>query len=133
MYMVKILDKLAKEDKILLLMGDFNLILLNYQSNTEVSNFYDSISSFMLHPLILQPTRVSEKYPTLIDIIFSNNCQYDSVSGNLVSKIADHFPQFSIFQNFFTSKKYKPNKYGRSFRNFDNNAFLEVLNKINWK
>ena len=133
MYMVKILDKLAKEDKILLLMGDFNLNLLNYQSNTEASNLYDSISSFMLQPLILQPTRVSEKSQTLIDNIFSNNCQYDSVSGNLVSKISDHFPQFSIFQNFFTSKKYIPNKYGRSFRNFDNNAFLEVLNKINWK
>ena len=65
MYMVKILDKLAKEDKILLLMGDFNLNLLNYQSNTEVSNFYDSISSFMLQPLILQPTRVSEKFKLL--------------------------------------------------------------------
>ena len=104
-YMVKILDKLIQENKIILLMGDFNLNLLNYQSNTDVSNFYDSISSFMLQPLILQPTRVSEKSQTLIDNIFSNNCQYNSVSGNLISKISDHFPQFSILQDFSVTKK----------------------------
>ena len=60
-YMVKILDKLSKEDENPILMGDFNLNLLNYQGNNDVSNFYDSISSFMLQPLILQPTRVSER------------------------------------------------------------------------
>ena len=51
--MIKILDKLSKEDKNLILVQDFNLNLLNYQGNNNVSNFYDSISSFMLQPLIL--------------------------------------------------------------------------------
>ena len=113
-------------------MRDFNLNLLNYQGNNDVSNFYDSISSFMLQPLILQPTRISERSQSLMDNIFSNNCQFDSISGNLTCKISDHFPQFSIFQNFNCTEKPKTPKFGRSFRNFNENEFLLVLNRIDW-
>ena len=133
-YMVKVLDKLNNEDKTVLLMGDFNINLLNYQSDTNVSNFYDSISSFLLQPLIFQPTRVTDYSHTLIDNIFSNNCQYNSLSGNLISKISDHFPQFSILQGYSNvNAKPKTKKYGRSFRNFDDNEFLAVLQNIKWQ
>ena len=98
---------------------------------STVSNFYDSISSFMLQPLILQPTRVCERSQSLIDNIFLNNSQYNSISGSLTCKISDHFPQFSILQNFNCTKKKTP-KFGRSFRTFNENEFLLVLNRIDW-
>ena len=83
----------------------------------------------MLQPLILQPTRVSENTQTLIDDIFTNSCQYESFSGNFISKISDHFPQFSILLDFSVPKKETPIKYGSSFRKFDKYEFLSVLNK----
>ena len=30
---------------------------------------------------------------TVIDNIFSNNFEYETVSGNIITQIADHFPQ----------------------------------------
>ena len=48
-----------------------------------------------LLPYILHPTRVTDHSSTLIDNIFSNNFEYERVSGNIITQIADHFPQFT--------------------------------------
>ena len=45
-------------------------------------------------PYILQPSRVIDHSATLIDNIFSNVTDIESVSGNLTSLISDHFIQF---------------------------------------
>ena len=47
-----------------------------------------------LLPYILHPTRVTDHSATVIDNIFSNNFEYETVSGNIITQIADHFPQF---------------------------------------
>ena len=40
-------------------MGDFNVDLLKYETDTQSSDFFDLLSSFNFRPLILQPTRVT--------------------------------------------------------------------------
>ena len=54
------------------LLGDFNIDLINYNSHTGVSDFYDHMSTHGFRPLILQPTRVTSTSATLIDNIFIN-------------------------------------------------------------
>ena len=54
-------------------MGDFNINLLNYDNDTNVANFLDSLTSTSLLPYITQPTRITPKSKTLIDNIFSSN------------------------------------------------------------
>jgi hypothetical protein len=132
--LLKILDKITKEDKLITLMGDFNLNLLNYDTAKCSSDFYDIVTSHNLQPLILQPSRVTLRSQMLIDNILTNNVKYDSVSGNLTCSISDHFAQFTIFTNYNSGPESTKKMciYGRSYSTFNQNEFLEELTNIDW-
>lgn len=58
------------------------------------------MNSNYLLPYILQPTCVTDRSATLIDNIFANTFNFNAlISGNLVTKISDHFPQFLITED----------------------------------
>ena len=46
-----------------------------------------------------------ERSATLIDNIFANTYAMNAISGNLVSKISDHLPQFLIVDNLKVNYK----------------------------
>ena len=101
-YMDKTLNKLLKSKKIVALLGDFNVNLLDYSKHTNISDYYDNLSSSGFRPLILQPTRVASNSSTLIDNIFINDLTCHSNGGNLVTSISDHFMQFCKLYIFDT-------------------------------
>ena len=86
-------------------MGDFNVDLIKYASNTNTGYFYDLLCSYSFRPLILQPTRVTSNTATLIDNIFINDMACHSDGGNISgpggpgnkrsSKIARNFKTFN--------------------------------------
>ena len=133
-FLDNVLPKIESENKLVTIMGDFNINLLDYDTHIGASNFYDTIACHNLQPLILQPSRVTSRSQTLIDNIFSNNCKYNTVSGNIICTISDHFAQFAIFTDY--SLKMKRNTirsvYGRSFTYFNDSEFVEELAHINW-
>lgn len=57
-------------------MGDFNLNLLNYDSNSDTNDFVNTLGSYYFHPHILKPTRITEHSATLIDNIFFNSMEH---------------------------------------------------------
>ena len=132
-FMLKTLNALNKENKFNILMGDFNINLLNYDSCENTCDFYGNMISSCLQPQVLQPTRVTLRSQTLIDNIFTNNTKYESISGNLTCQISDHFLQFSIFADY-CQREAKTNtvKFGRSYKHFRDDEFLEELRKIDW-
>ena len=69
-YMDSTLTKLLKTKKIVALIGDFKINLLDYTKHSAISNYYDKISSSGFRSLILQPTRVTSRSSTLIENIF---------------------------------------------------------------
>ena len=73
--------------------GDFNINLLNYESHFD-NIFLNSMVSKCLLQYILHSTRVTDHSATVIDNIFSNNFEYETVSGNIITQIENHFPQF---------------------------------------
>ena len=91
-YVNQTMQKISKENKLIFLMGDFNVNLLNYESHDETNEFINTMVSHYLLPHILHPTRVTDHSATVIDNIFSNNTQYETTSGNLITQISDHFP-----------------------------------------
>ena len=93
-----VLEKVQQENKILYLVGDYNIKLLNVDSHSWTADFNDTIYSYGLVPLITRPTRVTEISATLINNIFSNkSISYnESMYGILVSDISDHYPIFCI-------------------------------------
>ena len=59
-YMDMTMNKLSKENKLIFVMGDFNLNLLNCESHSETNDFLNCMVSHYLLPYILHPTRVTD-------------------------------------------------------------------------
>ena len=55
----------------------------------------------MFLPHIIQTTRVTSNSKTLVDSIFSNILNPDSVSGNLTVTVSNYLSQFLIGSNIF--------------------------------
>ena len=122
------MQKISKENKLIFCMGDFNVSLLNYDLHGHTNDFINTIISHYLLPHILHPTRVIDHSATIIDNIFSNSTVHESVSGNIMTHISDHFPQFIILNK--TNMYYKSCSYAkRDFSNFDNQKFVDGFEK----
>ena len=80
----------------------------------------------LLVPLILVPTKINTKNDTLMDNIFTNQFNSETISGNLTVNFSDgHLPSFAIFpkpnQNHLPKKH---NLYTRDIKNMDKVNFL---------
>lgn len=129
-FFLPLLQKVCKENKRLVLLGDFNINLLEYGTSNLVNEFADSLHSYFLLPSISLPTRITETSGTLIDNIFFTPSQYNTTSGNLLVGLSDHLPQFLIFQQKF--QRQTRNKWYRCWKNFDETKFSEDFSKIDW-
>ena len=81
-------------NKLIAIMGDFNIDTLAPAFSNQVNHFLDEIKSLHLMPLINIPTRITELSATCIDHVYINQltpCKY----GVLNMPIADHLPIFS--------------------------------------
>ena len=97
-----ILQQIKKEGKLCYLMGDYNINILNYESNSTTAEFVDTMYAFTCLPLINRPTRITQCSATLIDNIFTNNLCHDDrcFQSILVSDVSGHFPVFYINYGF---------------------------------
>ena len=99
-------EKLLRE-KSIVLMGDFNVDLLNYADDANTADFLYKICSTSLILQITYPTRITPRSKTLIDNIFSTDAYAEILSGNIVTNISDHLAQFLSFPLKQTSRKKK--------------------------
>ena len=78
------MNKLIKENKKnIYIAGDFNFDLLKFSSHHDAANVFNKMTSNLLTPLIIIPTKINTNNDTLIDNIFSNQYNPDTISGNL--------------------------------------------------
>ena len=89
-YLVPLLEKLAKEKKETILMGDFNINILNCNSNRDTLSFIDTIYSNSFYLTINIPTLITSTSKTLIDNILYNNITKSISAGNIVTCILGH-------------------------------------------
>ena len=88
-----------------ILCGDFNPDILNYDNNDNTLNLLNSLTSQSLIPIITKPSRITDQTATLIDNIYINQPN-GFVSGILISDISDHLPLFILKRNLFTKKNF---------------------------
>ena len=120
------INKIKKEKKNTLILGDFNYDLLNHEHSDEISKFLHMMLENSFQPCILEPTRIIQgNKPSLVDNIFSNSIE-PVISGNLYQKISDHMPNFAIFNKTKPAKKKEYIKK-RCAKNFDQNKFQDEL------
>ena len=96
-FLQPLLDNLSYENKNVILMGDFNIDLLHYESHNQTREFLDKIYFGSLTPHITIPTRITSRSRTLIDNIFTNTVDELSISSNLMCPLSDHLAQFLIY------------------------------------
>ena len=117
-------DKILSENKTFILLGDFNIDLLKYDSNKWIDKFLDVINSNSLQPTITIPTRITTTSETLIDNIFMSQSLFSAdnsniITGNILADVSDHLPQFVIV----------PQNYAK--KNESSNIFIRDMNKLN--
>ena len=83
-----------------------------------------------LQPSVLHPTRISDTSSTIIDNIFVNSAPDSKIhSGNVLSLISDHLPQFCIIYD--CKFEYKaPSYLSYDYSHFDANELLADYAKI---
>ena len=124
-------EKEFKNADEIILCGDFNINLLNYEDHTQTNDFLNSLIASSFLPAISLPSRITEKSASLIDNIFSNKLRGVQEGGLLFSSISDHLPVFSLN---ICQEKVKE-KREESFRNLSRknvNIFKNKLSQEDW-
>ena len=125
--------KCKNEHKIIYLIGDFNIDILNITNHIPSSEFLETLYTFSLCPLINKPTRVSSTAATLIDNIYFNDVEHSELfNGILYTDISDHFLIFSI--HLKVNSVIDRERYITVRRYDDNNiyAFCQQLTNMHW-
>ena len=124
--------QIQQENKICVIMGEFNINLINYTSHASTENFVNTMSSYFYTPYILKPIRIIDNSATLIDNIFFNSIKYHTVSGNILTDISDHLPNFLIINKLNALPKHFV-MYQRDYSNLDETALIDEVRSINWE
>ena len=128
-----LLESIESDNKKLFLVGDFNIDLLKVDIDSSTTKFFDTITSNLLVPHIIHPTRITTTSRTLIDNIYSNSTNFlDGISGNLTLAISDQLAQFLIIEEEAQKTPVIHNMYRRDFKQFDRENFLLDFLAIDW-
>ena len=130
-YLNRLFEKIKKEKKEIILLGDFNINLMNFENNKETNDYLELITTNSLIPLILKPTRITSHSQTLIDNILTNITEKKVVAGNITTSISDHLMQFAIFQTD-TAKRREETTPKHDFRKFNRNDFILDILQVDW-
>ena len=111
-------------------LGDFNIDLSTPQ-NAHAITLIENFQSISFAQKVTDPTRhARNNRPTLLDHIYTNS-QCIADSGNITLNISDHDLVFVIRKKGKAEKTNLSFK-GRSYRQYDKEAFQEKLNSQNW-
>ena len=94
--LLSILNSISRENKNSIIMGDFNLNLINTNSR-QLYDFTNNMYATGFYPTISKPTRIANHSATIINNIFTNITQHKIHSGILYTDISVHLPIFNIY------------------------------------
>ena len=131
-FLKDLLQKITNENKTIMLMGDFNIDILQYDSNKDSENFLDTMYSNFLLPYVTAPTQLTTRSQTLIDNIFYNEISKSVISGNFSTSISDHLTQFLIVPSNVSDIIKKEPQLFRSYKNMNKESIKIELENTNW-
>jgi hypothetical protein len=131
-YIDSTIDIIHRENKLCLIMGDFNIDILKITTHTASDDFLNSLGSFFFQAQILQPTRITDHSVTLIDNIFLNSIEHFVISGNVVYDLSDHLPNFVILEKFSFLPS-NVNMYRRDYSKLNKLDLIVDFQHVNWQ
>lgn len=115
------------------MLGDYNFQYIPGNSNRSFTNtkWNNLVSTFGLHQLIQEPTRVSKTSSTIIDHIYTNCIDFVNESFVSCLSLSDHFPVCFTYHKHGTVPRYNDVNHKtityRSFKNFDEVLFQKHI------
>ena len=105
-----IISKLQSENKDIIITGDFNINLLEINSNFKFQEFFDNMLNLNFLPKITLPTKFNNLSANLLDHIYhkSSSNNINTLSGVVLSSLSDHCPTFILIDDKKISKKMPP-------------------------
>ena len=103
--LIKTLQNIRKENKKIIVTGDFNFDFLQYDKNDEINYFLNSMLVNNLQPCSTEPSRIVDSCrPSLVDNIFINTLD-NPICGNFLENLSyDHLPNFIIIESKSSKK-----------------------------
>ena len=115
-----------------IIMGDFNLNLLDRNIDNNINNFINNFVELSYFPVINKPTRVSHNSATIIDNMWTNFTPItDSKSEIVFSNITDHFPIIYYYKTVKRINERKLVSFRRVGECFDN-LFKERISEYSF-
>ena len=130
-YFYEVINKISNDSKLCSLLGDFNLNLLNFESNNTTGDFVNTLASYYFQPYIIKPTRITDHSATLIDNIFFNSLEHEVISGNLLCVLSDHLSNFLIINDVLYSA-HQATTYKRDYSRLNEESLVAKVQSINW-
>ena len=132
-YFNRLLDNLSRSaDKEIILLGDFKIALLNFDTSVHFSTFLDDLVSNLLQSQILLPTRISKNIKNLVHNIFYKIKKNIGVVGSKRQVIQTFYQVYwiifhnsSYYQNIFSNSI--PTKYNSIFD--DRKTLLTIISR----
>ena len=121
-----------KEGKNVVFMGDFNINFLEFESNSDVDDFVDTLTSHLILPVISLPTRITQNSQTLIDNILISPTHDFVQCGNLTVGLSDHLPQFLFLDRSKQNLNSESSRLYQDWKNFDRENFILDFFEFDW-
>ena len=96
-----------------MVMEDFNMNLLSYNTNKRIAQFLDKLYTNSFIPYINLPTKITNQVEAVIDNIFYNKINPEATAGNITTSIPDQLMRFLIELSPFTSNNEQTTKTWR--------------------
>ena len=120
-----------KEEEIL--MGVYNINVLNSDVNNQASDFLDTMYSNSLSPAINTSTRILATSRTSVDIICDNEITKNITSVNITTSISDHLTQYLIVTNKHSDVPLQTKREFYFYKNFKNNNLKDEIDLVDWE
>ena len=92
-YLDKIIRLISKKRQKCYILGDVNIDLLKYETDTRSNELLDTFATRSFFLIITRPPRITRHSATLIDNIFTNETAFSNIKTRIIySSISDHLP-----------------------------------------
>ena len=124
-----------KNLKNIVLAGDFNINVLDFETNKNVQGFLNVMFGYDIIRLTNKPLRITRHTTNAIDHIITNSVtgHNDFKSAIIKTDLSDHFPiVFAIKTNETTQRPVVKSTYKRSYCEKNIDKFKNILHNRNW-
>ena len=112
--------------------GDFNINILQHESEDSVRQFLDSMYSLGLYPLISKPTRITRTTATIIDNIFTNDIELKYECGLIIDDSSDHLPIFAMCKGTINNEMKNKKVQMRQTKEANIKLLIQELANLSW-